>query len=231
MEYIISRFKYIPTIDFSDMKEQWIEMLGIKIHNHGSSDFIEVPPMEQIRKKLSEYPPDTKVLTDCRFFALLVGNLLKNPNSKSIFMMHYCLPSIDFSIPDNCHYITLDADIFVRNKENDDPIYIASNVMGSDQGQWIVEIIDKKSFIEKSYLGITENGPLYLSLYGWIERYQKCVKKYLNKESDKNDNVKKIYLGILSCLEKKYGIKVGVYKYKSCGTPYNILNFHNNLVI
>lgn len=228
MEYLISRFKYVSTIDHSELQEQWIEMLGIKIHKDTTYDFIEVPPLKEIQETLLPFPFDIKILTDCRFFTLLIGNLLKDSTKKSFFVIPRTFDCIEINIPDNCYYITLDVDIFIRNKQNpnSEPIYIANNVMGSDQGQWIIEVVNKKSFIEKSYLGIVEEGPLYLSLDGWIERYQKCVKKYLSDKSCEKNQIKKCYLGILSCLEKKHGIKVGVYKFKSCGSPINIINYN-----
>ena len=85
--------------------------------------------------------------------------------------------TLDLMIPDNCRYVTLDADIYVLHKETDNPVYLC-DVFDDMQGQWIVKLKDRKEDDDK-YLGIVDEGSLILTLSEpLIVEYASFIKSY-----------------------------------------------------
>lgn len=217
---IIKKFRYTTEIPFPEMEEQWKQKLGIEIvlgeGDHGFS-YIVVPPIEIISRKILPLAEEEYIYTDCRFFALLIGNLQKaGVGKKSMFTMVSKRTVIEPMIPETCAYISLDSDIFVLEKESDDPI-ILSYVLRDNQGQWIVKINHLDMF-----LGIVSEGPILLSLADWNKKYQENVTQTLEKIEPKNiSDISMVTL--LKILVEKHGVQVGVYKFNQRGNVYNEL--------
>lgn len=217
---IIKKFQYTTEIPLSAMEDQWKEKLGIEIllgeGDHGIS-YIVVPPIEIISTKILALAEEEYIYTDCRFFALLIGNLQKTGlGKKSMFTMVSKRNVIEPMIPDTCAYLSLDSDIFVRNKETDNPI-ILSTVLRDNQGQWIVKINHLDMF-----LGIVSEGPILLSLPDWNKKYQENVTQTLKTIEPKNE-IEISMIGLLKILVEKHGVQVGVYKFNQMGNVYNEL--------
>ena len=210
---IYNRFVYDTQPEFETMEKDWVRLLGIKIHPDEKCNFIEVPPLEEIIKKLYEH--DEIIKTDCRFFAMFMANLIKNKLSNKLSKSLFTMPKTsipEIMVPDNCHYISLDTDIFVLDNDKDkDPIYL-SKALDSDQGQWIVKIEDDL------YMGIVDEGVVFLKMDEFVKRFEKNVNKHINTK--KNNNA---YKGLLRCYIGKYGLKTGAYNFSNYGTPKNIL--------
>ena len=217
---IIKKFQYTTEIPLSAMEDQWKEKLGIEIHPGGGDtgvSFMVVPPIEIIATKILALAEEEYIYTDCRFFALLIGNLQEvGLGEKSVFIMVSKRTPIEPMIPETCAYLSLDTDIFVHNKETDDPI-ILSTVLRDNQGQWIVKIKHLDMF-----LGIVSEGPILLSLADWNKKYQENVTQTLKTIEPKN-GIEISMIGILKILVEKHGVQVGVYKFNQRGNVYNEL--------
>lgn len=217
---LIKKFQYTNEMPFPEMKEQWEQKLGIEIvlseGNFGIS-YIVVPPLDIISRKILALADEEYIYTDCRFFALLIGNLQEaGIGKKSMFTMVSKRHVIERMIPKTCAYLSLDSDIFVRNKESDDPI-ILSNILRDNQGQWIVKINHLDMF-----LGIVSEGPIILSLTDWNKKYQENVTQILQTIEPKNI-IDISMLGILKILIETNGVHIGVYKFNENGNVYNEL--------
>ena len=235
MDSIINKFRYSEN-PLNSMEEKWINLLGIKKHEIKTktmnSNMVEVPPIESVINNLKEVEKYS-IESDCRFFALLIGCLQEhynnNINEKSMFIMHYKCPVIELSIPENCLYITLDSDIFVMDKNKENPT-ILSSCLDADQGQWVVKLDNKdntaKTEPENNYLGLVGEGPLIQSLDKWCERYRENMLKILSDKPKHNFreliDIKTITKNILDTMIKINGLKLGIYKYNSIGEPENI---------
>lgn len=222
IKHIISKFKYNAYTGGSknvhDTIPQWEKYLGVTIHNNNPENdyyFVEMPKIEKITECLGLLKEDEKILTDCRFFALFVGCLLKKENLFQ--MIKTSMPEV--IVPDNCHYMTLDLKYFILNKQSDNPT-ILSRVLGDLNGQWLVKLpnVYKNNESDQSYyLGIVDDGALHMNMTDWMTHYKKNVEDRLKELHAKQDRrqlsiTETALLGMLNIYIKKHNLQINIYK-------------------
>lgn len=226
LEQIYTKFDYQSVTNLDELEKKWTKILGAEIHSlDDKTNMIILPYYSELLHRINNY--QDKIPTDCRFFAMFMGNLILNKTNNISFTIPKKISIVDIMIPENCFYLTLDADYFVLKPTSDEkePIYL-NRIFESDQGQWIVKCKDD------TYLGITDDGPIFLSLQKWKERYQSLVKKHMQnykngkelmrRSEDLNDILTHSYFRILSCKISKIGVKLAVYSFDIMGIPKNI---------
>ena len=84
MEEVYRKFKYVEATDFNDLTSQWTEALGVTLHEFEKRDgfYVEVPPIKIILENIRKNKQP--ILTDCRFFTMLMGFLKNNPDKKKL---------------------------------------------------------------------------------------------------------------------------------------------------
>ena len=207
ISFIMERFVYTKNIPVIQLFDIWKEKLKIKAEyiNNNSSVLIIHNNKKDICAYLSNIEKHT-IPTDCRFFAMFISNL-NSSNTTNSFLMHLNKKCIEILVPDNCFYISLDTKKIYHEK-----IDIISATLGCDQGQWIYKYNEK-------YIGIGEDGIIELDIKSWIERYKKCVTKYVDFDLkpiiNDNVNIKYLYLCILKTLIKQHGLCISIYKFEN----------------
>ena len=212
---IYKKFKYDTTIPIPQIIEEATTKLGLYNNIIGESYIIITKSVEHIYTNIKRLGNDEYILTDCRFFAMLMCSLKEYPESGMGFMMHLSKNGLEIMIPKTCLYITLNTDMFVLNKESvENTIYIPE-ILGSDQGQWISQWEGNK------YIGIVDEGAMIQELDYWVERYRTNVEKYIEINNNKThswnrvNTLKDSYDGILYSLSKIHGIDVCAYRFNN----------------
>ena len=231
MEEVYRKFKYVEVTDFNNLTSQWTEALGVTLHEFEKKDgfYVEVPPLKIVLENIRKYKQP--ILTDCRFFTMLMGCLKNNPDKKNLFSMWRTTKAFEIMVPKGCLYLTLNRDYFVLPPDDDNDYIYLSKALKTDQGQWIVEWDNLQNKSEKVYLGIVDEGPIIQSITKWVERYQKCVQTHINKKSlpPYTYSSYSIYMNLLSFYVEKHGINVGCYEFNNRGDSYNV--YKNSQII
>tara|TARA_B110001450_G_scaffold225923_1_gene224414 strand:+ start:487 stop:1215 length:729 start_codon:yes stop_codon:yes gene_type:complete len=216
--FISQKFKYTDELKITDMIEIWKQKLNIETQMVKESIIIVLEPLDKIYEYFLMLKEDEQILTDCRFFAMVIGCLKQTPNISNIVIMHLNMNTSEFMIPENCTYITLDTDKFIISKNKEKPTFVAQGALKSDQGQWICKWFDNK------YIGIVTEGALILDISEWENRYITCIKTIMEnykpqifKTYDDSHNSHNfhthLYKSILYSLIKLHGICISGYKF------------------
>lgn len=224
IKVICDRFEYNNSILLVDLFQIWQDKLEVEINKFKNSDciFIVSNDLETTLKSIKKLDKDEKIPTDCRFFSLFIGNLVKNPSKKSIIRMMLNFNSFEIIVPENCLYLTPNTSEFSSSitKSNIKIPELMSVALKDNQGQWIT-CIDKQKNL---YIGIVDEGAIIMELDNWVKRYKEKVEVLLKKNIkstnyifNKCTNTEDIYrnsmVSLFNCLIKIHGLKIACYKF------------------